>query len=630
MAARRPFATMPRVRTRLVALGACLLALWCCAPAAAFDPAEAREVADRTALAWARGQEPGGALVDPVSKRPTGGYPNVMFGYALLRAGERRDDARLVAAGVRAVDASLARPVAERGVFDTLAVATAYSFARRKLADDPAFARSRPRWEEYLRAFGEPSVSDKVAACDADPQCFHNHEAVEAYGDLALADTGLRPDSAELRAAALAHLTAELPTQGPVALLSDTGSWPLAYHGLSAGMVGGAVSLLGADAPPGVRESLRRAVDTSAALMAPDGDVAYVGRRQQQGWALAGTVWAATAALRVADGGGRAQAVADRAFERLVRLHATGPDGTLGAVPHKLDSYRGLDANGLTSVALVVFMLNLAADEQDAAGAVDPAPLPADRDAAFVDARRSGVASVRHGDLWFAVHRRPDGGKDLRYDFGLMALKRRAADGEWHDVLRPRPLTRGPSGDSAGPVIVADGQRWLPWGTRIAARPGGVVEVRGGWRSQDGTWLRRGVTFRFAPVRGGVELTFPLRAGDSARLTTFLPRESADGGDTTVSDDRSVATLSPRPAAVRLTPGYASCCDADLVAATMTVRPARDGPVVYTVRAREKAAERAGPGGSAWPAVVIALLAAAAGTGALLRLRAGKRSGASK
>jgi hypothetical protein len=112
------------------------------------------------------------------------------------------------------------------------------------------------------------------------------------------------------------------------------------------------------------------------------------------------------------------------------------------------------------------------------------------------------------------------------------------------------------------------------------------VLVHGGFRSEQGAWLRRGVTFRFAPVRGGVAVSFPLRAGDSARFATFLPQSQARFSGHTVSDARSVASLSLRPRSVRFGHGYASCCDEHLVAATQYFVPRRDQTVVYTVLAR--------------------------------------------
>jgi hypothetical protein len=594
---------MARVNRRLTLLLALAIAALSAAPAHAFDATEGWAAADRAAIAWSRDhQQRDGAFVDYVSRRPTYGYANVMIGYGLLQAGVRRDDQRLIRRGFDAIEVVLESDHPQRGVFDALANATAYEFALRKLSGDSAFVALRPRWETYLRSISQPYIkSTGLQACTADPACFHNHEAVGAFGDLQLLKTELRStvpgaklaDPEGLRVAALHVLTVEIPgAMGEGGLLSDTGTWPLAYHDFSTAMVAGAAADLGDELPDVTREALRRAVNTMSGFMGPDGDVAYLGRRQQQAWALASAIYAATVARRFGERrAGRLQSVADRAFIRLTATNRFGPGG-IGAVPRPLSprsGFHGVDANEVVPAALVIFLLNLAADEAAAAGASPrPAPLRADADSSFLEPDQTGFATVRHGDLWYAVHRRTIT-YDLRYDFGMVALKRRGADGKWRDVVRPRPNTRGPAHDSAGPVIVEDGVRYLPFGDSISARDGGVVLVRGGFRSEEGVWLRRGVTFRFAPVERGVELSFPLEAGDAARVVTFLPEDEAREDGRTVTDESSSSTVSLRPANVRFGKGYASCCDEHLVAATMSLQPERDQTVRWTVQARAEA-----------------------------------------
>jgi hypothetical protein len=609
---------MPRVRVRLVL---CLAAVCCgcaCAPAAAFTAAEGRAAADRAAIAWQRHQQPDGAFVDYVSRVPTYGYASVMIGYGLLRAGVRAHDEALIVRGFKAITAGLGRDQSRRGVFDALGNSTAYEFALRELPRDPGFLRLRARWENYLRSISRPYIgSTGLQACTASPTCFHNHEAVGAFGDLQLLKTGLRStvpgaklaDPAGLRASAMSVLTEGIPAaigraavstaaqpSADLGLLSDTGTWPLAYHDFSTAMLAGAAANLGNQLPAVTRAALLGAVHTMAAFMAPDGDVGYLGRRQQQGWALASAIYAAEVSRRLPGQDSRArgqlQTVADRAFTRLVTVNRYGPGG-VGAVPRPLSArtgFHGVDSNEVVPAALTIFLLNLAADEADAGGRAVAAPLPSDTDQAFLEQEQTGFAAVRHGDLWYAVHRQTIT-YDLRYDFGLVALKQRDARGGWRDILRPRPNTRGPAHDSAGPVIVRDSVRYLPHGESISVRPGGVVLVRGGFRSEEGEWLRRGVTFRFAPVKDGVAISFPLLAGDAARFVTFLPAAEARHRGRTVTDANSTATVSLRPAGTRFGRGYASCCDEHLVAATMSLRPRTDQTVTYTVRSRPRVAK---------------------------------------
>ncbi|MDX6564198.1 MAG: hypothetical protein QOD65_4012, partial [Gaiellales bacterium] len=583
------------------------------APAGAFSAEEGRAAADRAAAAWARDhQQRDGAFVDYVSRRPTYGYAGVLLGYGLLRAGERSGDRELIRRGFRAIDAVLSSDHPQRGVFDSLANSTAYAFAARSLADDPSFRALRPRWETYLRGITQPYIkSTNLKACTADPVCFHNHEVVGAFGDLQLLATGLRStvpgaklsDPLALRESAMRVLEEEIPlATGRAAsysfgdsdadglgLLSDTLTWPLAYHAFSTAMVAGAAADLGSDLPAPTRAALRGTVGALAGFMAPDGDVAYLGRRQQQAWALASAIYAASVAARTPGFDAREmKAVADRAFARLVSVNTRGPGG-LGAVPRALSpstGYHGVDANEVVPAALTIFMLNLASDEAAESGSVEAGALPADADGAFLEPEKTGLAAVRHGELWYAVHRRIIT-YDRRYDFGLVALKQRIPDGSWRDVLRPRPNTRGPSEDSAGPVIEKDGVRYMAYGDTNEARPGGVVIVRGGYRSEEGVWLRQGVTFRFAPVRDGVAMSFPLRAGDVARMTTYVRAGEGRVRGRSVVDPQLRATLSMRPDSAHVVDrGYASCCDEHLVAGTAFLRPATDRSVTYTVRAR--------------------------------------------
>jgi MYXO-CTERM domain-containing protein len=624
------FVTLPRVNRRLRHLAA--LAAVCCAvagaatPAGAFTPAEGRAAADKAAMAWARDyQQKDGAILDNIARRPTYGYATLMIGYSLVRAGVRHKDPAVVKSGFRAIDAALRRNNPHRGVFDELVNATAYAWVRKHLPNDPSFRALRARWERYLVTIGQPFIgSSGLKKCTVNPRCFHNHEAVGAYGDLQMLKTGLRShvrgaklsDLRALRASAVHRLAVEIPpsvdssaswtfggtTRTGLGLLSDTGTWPLAYHAFSTAMLAGAAADLGPKAPPAMRGALLRTEGALAGMMGPDGDIAYLGRRQEQAWALASAIYAAVVGQRLRGVGpreaGELRAVADRAFTRLVTVNRNGPGG-IGAVPRKLrpgQSYHGLDANSVTPVALTLFLLNLASDEAEARGQAAPGALPADAEGAFVSRTKMAFAAVRHGDLWYVVHRNRIT-YDRRYDFGLVALKQRDANGRWHDVMRPRPNTRGHTHDSAGPVLERGTKiRYLPHGTSIKVRRGGVVLVHGGFQTQDGKWLRRGVTFRFAPVTDGVQMTFPLRAGDNARVTDFVPDGQAKRLGNTIYDDNSSAVVSPAPTRFRfLARGLGSCCDESLIEAMALLHAPRDETYTYTVRAAHGPPKGAAP-----------------------------------
>jgi hypothetical protein len=113
-----------------------------------------------------------------------------------------------------------------------------------------------------------------------------------------------------------------------------------------------------------------------------------------------------------------------------------------------------------------------------------------------------------------------------------------------------------------------------------------VVLVHGGFQSQDGRFLRRGVTFRFAPVQGGVRMSFPLRAGDDARITAYMPDGQVRRRGATVYDSHSSAVVSPAPTRFRfLARGLASCCDRSIIEASALFRAPASRTYTYTVRA---------------------------------------------
>jgi hypothetical protein len=110
--------------------------------------------------------------------------------------------------------------------------------------------------------------------------------------------------------------------------------------------------------------------------------------------------------------------------------------------------------------------------------------------------------------------------------------------------------------------------------------------VRGGFQNQEGKFLRRGVTFRFAPVRGGVRMSFPLRRGDEARVTAFMPDGEVRRRGSVIYDARSSAVVSPAPTSFRfLARGLASCCDSSIIEASALFRAPSDRTYTYTVRA---------------------------------------------
>jgi hypothetical protein len=585
-----------------VVVGSAVVAL--SAPAAVHDYGRIRSTADRQAAAWSRRQGSDGFFYDYYTGVRSRGYGPVILGYGVLRAGARSGDAELVGDGIRAVNTTLKRPRSKRGVFDFLSFASAYNQARDKVPNDPRYRRVRSRWASYLRGFGPAYAGPSVSGCVYSPQCFSNHEVVDAAGELEAIRTGvrssdpgtrlynrsaLRADAARIAGVVAPEamgVTGRSSGPGPrtgLGLLSDTGTYPLAYHALSTAMLGDVLVHLGRRAPARGRSAFRRGAESLVALMAPDGDVAYIGRRQEEPWALAASVYVGETAARMFHGdsaaAGRFKGMARRALRRLTLVHPLPRSG------HGVTrDGRGRDLSSVVSDGLTVFLLDRAADQAAHAPAVQRRAITADRSGGwFLDRDQNGFAAVRRGGLWYAVHRRIRV-RDLREDFGLMALKLKAANGTWHDVMQLRPRTRG-GRNSAGPVIIRNGRRWLPYGSDIEVRPGGEVRVRGGFRSH-GDFLGPEVTFRFLPSASGVRMSFPVRRGDDVEMTAFLSARSArvDGGR--IEDARARYSLSSRPNSVTTRGGFVSCCNGPLVAAIVRGSVTRSRRMSWTVAAR--------------------------------------------
>jgi hypothetical protein len=117
------------------------------------------------------------------------------------------------------------------------------------------------------------------------------------------------------------------------------------------------------------------------------------------------------------------------------------------------------------------------------------------------------------------VRQAPGVAGDLRSDFGLVALKQRAADGTWRDVLPIRPVSRT-SPDSAGPLLIEDDPA-TPEGRALRVAADGSVTVTGGFRRGDGRWARRGVRFVFRVVSCGVRLEWFAEPGDRYEYSVF-------------------------------------------------------------------------------------------------------------
>lgn len=550
--------------------------------------------------------QPWPGLVDAHGRYPDyvhGGLapnPPPVLAYALLQTGVRTGRPELIDTGLRTMNAAVHDIPADRkdGVFHLFAVASAYNLARQELPDHPLFKDHRAEWERWLER----------APLRFLPATHHyaNKYMVEAVAALELSRSGLtsrvkgsalgnrrRADELALRlvnvvAPRAARASGTRFPGGPAFVLSDPSNNALAYHALSFGFYARAIELLGPRATAAARRTLQGVARASWGLQAPDGDLSYIGRSQGMAWTLSlSTYGSEVAAAANAAWGPRFRAVSDRAVQRLQTRYGNGPwgwwitpsrEGGSNASGRGLDSYAtGPSYSGLTLVGLN-WAIEHAAGHDRATGS-----LAADAPGALrLSSPRTEFSVVRSGDTWFAVRTsRSYGARDLRYDHGLVALKR-PRGGSWVDVVRPRPHTRT-GFDSAGPVLLSSPSgRAMPDAVH-ADVDGGTVTLRGGYRTRDGRWLRRGMSFRYGAVGCGVKVVLPRRPGDVLAYSVWFTSAPARNGSTLTGPDATV-TATPR-FSVKLRDGGSSAVDPKLVRAELHF-PRGRGPVRITICGR--------------------------------------------
>ena len=562
-------------------------------------------------------------------RSPVGGgtrYGNPYMGYALLMSGVRTGDERAIHSGLLGLTYPFTRERLPNrpSVFEVLALAAGYNVARAHVGGDPLFVRHRANWEGFLRRA-------ELIRLPAEAH-YGNHWLIESVEIRELLRTGLRSSSptavlggqraraerlsrelVNRRIPAMARREAVPVPGGPAFVLSDPPDNPLSYQGLSLGFYARAIELLGDRATPAARRTLAEIARASLNLTAPDGDVGYFGRNQEQAWGLAGTIhgayYAASLDETPPDEDRRLRALAGRVLERLEAEHRVGRWGlyiTPSMARSRFVPPAGLDpgAGGPSFGGLVFALLEWTRPYSEPAP--DDATIPADEPVRTkLSHSESRFAVIRRGPVWAAI-RPTTSGKypyDVRYDFGVVAMKV-LRDGRWTDVVRPRPFTRGLP-DSAGPVLLTDGTKAFPFASEVGLERDGTVVMRGGWRrastqtkrvvatlpnggvvrglgSIPGAVVRTGVLFRFEPRPCGIRLTFPVQAGDTVEYSAFMLPNGLRTGTRGFRDEVERVTPSRPAAGIVRDDSYASGTDPTLVRARATWSAAAAGPLSIT------------------------------------------------
>ena len=542
-----------------------------------------------------------------------------------MRSGYRQDDREMLLMGIDLISRTVRHAHVHAQVshrrpnpIELLTLASGYRWAEAHLADDEAFKRVAPLWGRYLGHWRGASVGRAARRCYLSTFCWSNYKGIDAAGTLELTRTRVSPFKGSMladrragrRARALlassfvhavgygASAHGGLGSWRGLGIVSDEPTYPLAYHVMSVIGAARGLQLLGGHAPVRLRSAFKRAMLAEAAFMGPDGDVSYIGRSQGLAWTLGGTAFAG----RVCAGlfartdphtAGICEGLAERAADRLDSRHGFGPTG-VNMVPRLLGvsqpftwsgpSRRGLDhyVRAGTINALTAMFLMWAADAPAPSG-VQPLPLPLDNGGTFLDPVHARLAVVRHGNVWFAVHEaRPQRSRELRNDFGLVALKVRGTDGRWRDILRPRPDAHASARvASAGPSLIRGGVAASPHGDAMSVHRSGTVFIRARFTTLSGAPVESGARFIFRPTPHGVQQTVQSHPGDRLVFVDFLPPHgvSVRGSGRLLLFGHAASQLHARRVTLRRYGHYASAYDLRLRAYRRFVVAPRSGLV---------------------------------------------------
>ncbi len=554
-----------RTPTRLAATLAAALLLVALIPAAAraadqaSDTPEAaplKELPDLVLTPWLSSQTKNGNFRRPSGTLMTDGYANVGLAYAMLLEAARSGQTRYFESAMKAIDWSTRTRYPMTGVFFQMFSAAAYNLAREKFGNRKAFKQVRPRWANQLRRF--PYQRGVLGS-----HYRYNKNLVEALQVIELYNTGLRGNArnailrnrkeALRRAVRLMNVWIPRrveaytkvvgkpegwPSAKKVAEMSDPPDNPPAYNALTAGLFARAYSRLPViERTERMRSTAETMIDGVIARAAPDGDIAFDGRSQEQAWALSSAAYAAWNASDFEVGSLRAihLAFARRVVSRLENVHVTSKS-SFGFVltpaagccdrqdkPPGQDHYYDVGKySGLTALTL-----GWALEERPDDWAEGSALLPTDAPSDFVFGLGRGRFYQHSGtDLYWFMRMQSDY-YDARADMGLAVLKVRGGDGKWIDAVPPRPYTGGhhsPADPAAPCLVYRKGCAYLELHGGVPAA-GGAFSFQARWRTARNTVVRN-TTAVVTPTSNGLKLSWPARAADEYRVDTFLAKPS--------------------------------------------------------------------------------------------------------
>lgn len=525
--------------------------------ASAEDPPLFRELPDVILAPWNSSQLPAGNFQRPSSSAVTGGYGNDAIAYAMLLEASREDNDPYFRSAMAAFAFNARTPPRPQGVFTKMFAAAGFNLATRKFGQRAEFLAIKGAWAQRLRRFryDDSRLGERYR---------YNKNLVEALEIFELLETGLKsrhsgailrnPTVARRRALRAMNVliperaraysqtvgTAEgWPQTVELADLSDPPDNPPAYNALVAGMYARAYATMPTRwRTARMRSTARMLIRGVIARTAPDGDLAFSGRSQEQAWALSLAAYGAWYVARLVDEGERPTmlAFAKRVTDRIQLEHVTTESSVGFALtpaqkccdrndhPPGQDNYFEIAGYiGLTAATLGWAIEARPPDWRRRAAPRIPTDLPSRY--AFRQGRGRFI-QFRGGGIYWLLRMQSDFA-DARADMAVSVLKSRRTDGSWADVVPPRPYSGGHHrpADPASPCL-AYGRDFAK--CAYLELHGAYPTVSGWafdavWRTPRGTALKRS-TASVVPTNRGLRLSWSTEVGEVYKVDHFLPR----------------------------------------------------------------------------------------------------------
>ncbi|MBP8591330.1 hypothetical protein KBI33_02550 [Candidatus Shapirobacteria bacterium] len=484
---------------------------------------------------WSASQQEDGNFHDPLEKNsiPANQYGTSHLGASLVWYGLRTNQVNLIQKGIKAINWHIDHFDDFHRPFNGFAVAYAYNQLKTTSYFDEFI---KNKWENYLReAIFAPSIS-KV-----------NYESNWALMQAAffgqLYNTNI--ESLQANSTNIENFLANknywlnyyeqffnntYHSQGIVdgGYTGDPGTWPTAYHSFSAALL----SKYLADSPSPnktAKEDLIKILDTTLKLMAPDGDIAYYGRSNEQSFVLASNILAFEYGAKIAKGNGDHlksswyKRAAQLSFERLKRYHRIGKNGNYINIVPKLDNQfdnQGLDyyANLPTYNGLTILLLAMAIDITSPDIISMPLPLEDQSSTYSYLLPTVGLSIIKNKETWmiiangnlvYEIVKNGANNADLRYDTGLIKAKK-FIKGKWHDLVLSRPYGQGARYSLMPRGFLKNGKAFIIQGESQQIKDYSVSMIASLRERETGKDLNEKIEIKWEITPEGIKLTLPI------------------------------------------------------------------------------------------------------------------------